>query len=215
MSDAVESTTTEKTVWENREPTETEVNPASETKTDSDVFDREYVESIRKEAADWRTRLRKEQEEREKLAEKVAEFERAQLSEDDRRKKDFEDAKSENRKLKDAFKETLLEAAVAKNTVKFELADADATLQLLDKKTVEYGEDGRPQNMEDVLTATLEKYPFLKAAAKRQPVDPGATNPGRQRKGGSLTKEAVQNMSHEERAERMPEILKWAQNGYK
>jgi hypothetical protein len=183
-------------------------------------FSEEYVKELRNESAKYRTERNDLQKSLEgnlsklsELEEKVKEFERAKLSEQERSKLEFEETKTQNQTLQDQMKAVRLEAAVAKNTVKYELADADATLQLLDKSKVEYGDDGRPSNIDAVLEATLEKYPFLKSGRKSAP-DTGATNPGRQ-KNNTLTREVIASMSHEERVSRMDEISKWMQSGYK
>lgn len=195
-----------------------EQKPESVEKTEEntpEVFDADYVKGLRAEAAEWRTKLRKEEEERTALAKKVEEFEREKLSAEEKLKLEWEELRTENAALKNATQATRLEAAVAKNVKSFELADADATLKLLQGE-VEFDTDGRPTNIEDVLTATLEKYPFLKEQpVKKSVVDPGATNPGRQKGGGTLTADAIRKMSHSERVARMDEINAWMANGYK
>lgn len=220
MSEAVNETdpnalasSTDKTVAERKE--------TQEEKQEPKVFDADYVKELREEAARHRTEKKAEREAREKLEaqltslqEKVQEFEREKLTESERKQLEFEEAKSEVNKLKSEIHTTRLEAAVAKNVRKFELADADATVQLLDKSSVEYDDKGYPSNIDSVLEATLEKYPFLRAAGRKTAADTGATNPGKSR-GKTLTRELIQNMSHSERVARMDEIQQWAANGYK
>lgn len=212
----VSATGTDKTVTEVREPVEDK-----KKKEDSKVFDADYVKELRDEAAKHRTERNAEREMREKLEadfqqlkEQVTAYEREKLSKEERAQLEFEEAKSEVSKLKNEIQSTRLEAAVAKNVKKFNLEDADATVQLLDKEQVVYDDKGYPTNIDTVLEATLERYPFLKSGTKKSAVDTGTTNPGKTRKSG-LTKEAIQNMSHQERVDNMQEIQAWAQRGYK
>lgn len=201
---------------------ETVVVTSTTTPTDDPkVFDAEYVKELRNEAAKYRTERNDVQKSVEaiqsQLAEyeaKIKEFEKEKLTAEERQKLEFKEAVDEATTLKDELRSTRLEAAVAKNVKKFDLADADATLKLMDHSKVQYDDNGRPSNIEDVLTATLEQYPFLKGSGKKTEVDPGTTNPGRQ-KNSALTREAIAAMSHEERQSRMDEITKWMQNGYR
>lgn len=198
-----------------------EVTTSSNTATTTKTFDETYVQGLRAESADWRTKLRAKEQEAEELRTKVTEFERSQMAEADRIKAELEEARNLVKNLSSQNKATQLEAAVAKNVVKFELVDADAALRLLDKSLVEYGSDNRPTNIEDVLSKTLERYPFLKsqAPAPQTPAappipDPGATNAGKSR-GGSLTMDKIRNMTSEERMANLKEIQEFAANGYK
>lgn len=200
--------------------TNTEANSEKETGTEPKTFDADYVKELRNESAKYRTERNEAQKAAEAqqaklsdLENRIKEFEREKLSAEERAKLEFEDSKNLNKTLSEQMKAVQLEASVAKNVVNFSLADVDATLKLMDQSAVQYGEDGRPSNINDVLEATLEKYPFLKST-KKVVTDPGATNPGRQ-KNNALTREAIANMSHEERVSRMDEISKWMQSGYK
>lgn len=208
---SVVSTSTEKTV----------VAETGNTSNDPKVFDADYVKELRNEAAKYRTErndVQKSVEEfQSKLADyeaKIKEFEKEKLSVEERQKLEFKEAVDKAKGLEDEIRSTRLEAAVAKNVRKFELADVDATLKLMDQSKVQYDDSGRPANIDDVLTATLEQYPFLKGSGKKTAVDTGTTNPGRQ-KNNALTREAIAAMSHEERQSRMDEITKWMQNGYR
>jgi chromosome segregation ATPase len=196
-------------------------NSSSVESKDPKFFDADYVKELRNEAAKYRTERNEVQKSVEefqsKLQEyesKIKEFEKEKMTAEERQKLEFSEAVNKAKSLEDEIRSTRLEAAVAKNVVKFELADADATLKLMDQSKVQYDDAGRPSNIEEILTATLEQYPFLKGSSKKQAVDTGATNPGRQ-KNNSLTREAIAAMSHEERASRMDEITKWMRNGYK
>jgi hypothetical protein len=205
---------------ENTEET-TEVNESTATTAETEettpkVFDKEYVEKLRTEAADKRTKLRAAEERAAELEAKVAEFERAKLSEDERLRLELDEAKTSAKTLQDKVRESFLEAAVAKYKEN-ELADVDATIRLMDQESVEWGADNRPSNISDVLSRTLDQYPFLKAAVtkvQKAPVDTGTTNPGRQ-KANNLTRESIAAMSPREIIERDAEITQWMQNGYK
>lgn len=196
-----------------------EETPEKSTDTGK-TFDAAYVKELREENAKHRTEKNAERESREKLEKqladvqkKVEEFERAKLSETERLTLEHKEANTKVSELQETLRESFLEAAVAKHARQLE--DVDATVQLLDKKSVEYDDSGRPTNIDSVLEATLEKFSFLKASGSKKAVDTGTTNPGRQKGGGTLTKAAIQNMPHEERVQRMDEIQAWVNNGYK
>lgn len=196
------------------------VNNSNES-NEPKVFDADYVKELRNEAAKYRTERNEVQKSVEEFQtrlqeyeNKIKEFEKEKMTVEERQKLEFKEAVTKAQELENEIRSTRLEAAVAKNVRKFDLADADATLKLMDHSKVQYNDDGRPANIEDVLTATLEQYPFLKGSGKKVVADPGTTNPGRQ-KNSALTREAIAAMTHEERASRMDEITKWMQNGYK
>ncbi|MCA1840010.1 MAG: hypothetical protein LC723_06735 [Actinobacteria bacterium] len=212
-----EETTTTETETSTETGTTTTAEISTETSTTEEtVFDKAYVEGLRKEAAEWRTKLRAQEEAQAKLTAQLAEIEKAKLSDQERLKLEWEEAKEGWKKSQAQLQESFLESAVAKNVKNFELVDVDATLRLLDANSVEYGDDGRPTNIDTVLTTTLEKFPFLKAAPKRAPdVDPGTTNPGRPKGKPVLTRELIAKMSQSEISSRRDEINAWMANGYK
>src|SRR5690606_6797098 len=83
---------------------------------------------------------------------RIKEFEKEKMSAEERQKLEFKEAVDKATALENEIRSTRLEAAVAKNVRKFDLADADATLKLMDHSKVQYNDDGRPVNIEDVLT---------------------------------------------------------------
>lgn len=190
---------------------ETEVEETTEeVETTNDDAQSAKEKKLRNEAASYRVKLRE-------LEKQVEDFRRSQLSEKERLELERSDALKENSVLKESIRDTLLEAAVAKNVRKYELADADATFRLLDRSKVEFNDDGRPVNIDEVLGDTLERYPFLKvmvAETKKQAVDTGTTNPGKQRS-QTLSKDAIARMSPAERAANKDKIDAWMANGYK
>lgn len=59
------------------------------------------------------------------------------------------------------IRETQTRAAVLVQASQLDAVDPDAVYALLDKGSVEYGDDGRPSNVEDVVKALLKAKPYL------------------------------------------------------
>lgn len=94
--------------------------------------------------------------------------------------------------------ETALKAAVISEAAKKNVIDPDVAVALIDKGALEFGEDGSPMNVAELVDALLEQRPYLVAASggSRGNADLGA------RSGGTgpqqVTREALARMSPQE-----------------
>lgn len=148
-------------------------------------FDAAYVQSLRKEAAEYRRRMRE-------LQQKLKEREEAELSEQERlqhRLTEYEArvAELERDRQERTLKYEVMLAARAKG-----VQDVDAAYKLLDLTSIEFDEDGRPVNIDQALDALLQARPWLKGQTL-PPVSP--TNPPRGRR---LTLDEIKRMSPDE-----------------
>src|SRR5690606_22050559 len=135
---AVVGTSTDKHVVDST----TDSNESNESK-ETKFFDADYVKELRNEAAKYRTERNEDQKSVEEFQAKlqeyenrIKEFEKEKMTAEERQKLEFQEAVERAKALEDEIRSTRLEAAVAKNVRKFDLADADATLKLMDHSKV-------------------------------------------------------------------------------
>lgn len=96
-------------------------------------------------------------------ADKLAEIEAANLSELEKAQKAAADAAAERDKILAEAQETRLYAALLAEAAKVDrkVVDPEAAVRLLDRSTLELGEDGVPTNVAEAMDALLEARPFL------------------------------------------------------
>lgn len=134
--------------------------PAGET------FTREYVEGLRREAADYRKRAT--------TAEgKVTEHERQQLSETERKDAEIADLKARATDLESKYQTALIHSALRSEAHTQGAVDADAVVLMVDRSGLEIQDDGSIKGVEKAVKALLEAKPYLKAEGA-QPAGNGA-----------------------------------------
>lgn len=152
----------------------------------------------------------------------------AQMTDQQRRDRDFENLQTKNFEYEARFQRQSLEIAGLKLAPKLGIADPSAALALVQ---AEYAHEvkfnaatGLPENLEALLKQVLAAHPVLAATSPQQSGNSGqrqtpatgggATNAGRQAapgQGGSgLTAEIIAAMSNRERMARYEEIKAWA-----
>ena len=112
--------------------------------------------------------------EEEKRAEKLAEYERTEAA----RQLEVQDMR--------------LRLAVHSQAAVIGIADADLAYAALNRSEIEYSKDGEPQNVEDILKATLERHPALRATPAGPPKTGGTDG------GGGVTRGAGPSLTAEE-----------------
>ncbi len=155
-----------------------------------EAFPREYVEALRRESAGYREKLRDAEA-------KLKDIDDKNLSEIDRAKKAAEEAQTRAQALESQLKLAALKAEIATQANKFKLADPEAAWRLLDPGSIQFDPDGKPANLEAVITDLTKRFPIL-VLAHNAPMTP-ANNPGRTQDASlTLTKEQIAAMSPEE-----------------
>lgn len=146
-------------------PAETpEVEATTQDTEPAPEVDPEQVKKLRKEAADYRTKLR--------AAEKELEERRqAEMTETERLQAKAEQAEKDLAVLAEKAKSQALRAAIAEDGS----IPADLAIPLI-SGNVEYDDQGDPTNVRDLLTALAEKYPQL--ASRPAPNSGQTANPG-------------------------------------
>src|SRR3990167_389758 len=94
---------------------------------------------------------------------KLKELEDAKLSEEEKKERRLEELEAERATWEQERQDTRLRLAVYARSAELGVADADLALAALDRSKVEYGKDGEPSNVADVLLELLEAKPILKA----------------------------------------------------
>ena len=130
------------------------------------TFSQEDVDRIVKERLARQKTQFADYEELKTKAAKHDEAEAAALSELEKAQKVAADAVAERDKIRAEAQEARLTAAILAEVAKTDrkVVDPEAALRLLDRSTLELGEDGVPTNTAQAVDALLEARPFLVAA---------------------------------------------------
>ena len=145
-----------------------------------ETFSREYVEQLRREAADFRKRAT--------TAEgKVTEHEREKLSDAERLTAEATEWKAKATDLESKYQTAIIRAAVDREAMKQGAVDPDAVFALMDRSELQVSDDGTVANTEKAVKALLASKPYLvktedagaPAAARTQAI-PGTPKPTRE-----------------------------------
>lgn len=134
-----------------------------------DDFDKDRALATIRAQRDSENKLKAEVKELREAKAKLDKIEADQLSEKERLEKQVSDLEGKVGTADVELREARLLRAVISSKVK--VADADVAATLL-KDRIEY-EDGKPQNVDDALTALLEEKPILKGKLPAPSVDGG------------------------------------------
>lgn len=145
----------------------------AEESEQTDSFNRTYVEGLRGEAADWRTKLRDSEKNVENLANKLKSFEDAQKSE-------LERVTEEKTNLEQQLKDLVLQAKASSvdTAIRLEASNANVNnvedvLALIDREGIEYN-DGSVTGVQKALKKLLKDRAYLvKGEEKKVPPTPG------------------------------------------
>jgi hypothetical protein len=112
-------------------------------RTETDI--QRQLAELRQEAARYRRSYREERQAREELARRIAELEAQLLA------------------LQEERQQVLVRASVDRAAARLGIVDPDAAYKLLDLAAVEYDEQGRPTNVEQLLERLVQERPYLRA----------------------------------------------------
>lgn len=177
----------ETTTQPQTQQTTTEAPQAAKTPFgDPKTYDEAYVQQLRREAAE--NRVKRTEAER-----KLKDIEDAQLSEAEKAKKEATEAKAQLEQLQIQLRERSIRAEIGALATKLKLADVDAAFQLMNRSSVEFDDQGGPQNVETLLTSLVKDKPFL---VSQTGVTTSTTNPPRAQT--TFTKEQIEQMTPQE-----------------
>lgn len=155
----------------------------------------------RKEAGKYRT-------ERNQFETELKKRTDAELSEAEKLKKQAEEATGKLTARETELRLERTERAIERAASKLGIVDPETALALIGGK-VEYGDDGKPTNIEALLTDLVKAKPFLLASGAAPATGAGA--PGRQR--GQLTRADIANMTRVQIDANYDEVMKVLASG--
>lgn len=179
-----------------QEPTGLNTPPAKETGQEPETFSRDYVQTLRKEAAQYRKAAQD-------AAAKVASFEAQQMSEAEKLQAAAKSAQEQAQAARQELQQARAEVAIARAAASLGV-DPRKLARLV---TVEFDADGQPVNVDQAAAAVLNEWPELKPVA----ATPGATNPSR--KPRTLTVDDIKRMTPAEINSRWDEVQQVLQGG--
>jgi len=163
----------------------------SETQVvEEERFDTEYVRKLRAEAAEYRKRLRE-------LEGKVKADEEAKMTEQEKLQKRLAELERKETEYQQTLQARTLEYEVKLHAAQLGIVDAEAAYKLVDLAEIEFDENGKPINIDNVLRDLISKKSWLVAGARSSP-----TNPARSR----LTIDDIKRMSEAEINKRWDEV---------
>ena len=117
-----------------------------------------------------------------KVAAELQAFKDAQLTEEQRVTQERDDLLAQQETWQREKRDTTLKLAVYSATAELGIADADLAIAALDHSQVEWSAEGKPENLEVLLTDLLERKPLLKTTAvpRIPPSSDGAAGSGSQ-----------------------------------
>jgi hypothetical protein len=117
-------------------------------------FSREYVETLRREAADFRKRAT--------TAEgKVQQHEREQLSETERLTAELNDTKTKATELEQRYQNALIQTAIEREAMKLGAIDPDVVFALVDRTSIKFDDEGHVTGADSAVKALLKDKPYL------------------------------------------------------
>ena len=173
------------------------VEPTVESKKEDGTFDREYVESLRGEAASWRTKLRDKENEFKEMQAQLKEFADSKLSAEEKLNKEFEEAKTKAHLFEAKARENALALQIALAAKEEKITDVKAAVKLADRELIEYDDNGQVTNLQTVFEHLKQEYSSLFSSSANAP-NVSSTNPSRPSKPGKkYTSEDLKKMSPE------------------
>jgi hypothetical protein len=139
--------------------------PKGDDKGDDEPFDKDRALATIRKLRETEKASKTQLKELEELRAKVKADDDAKLSEQDRLKKEADDAKAETARLKTERQELVVQHAVEREAQALGFADPDDALRFLDLGQVELDDAGKPKNVKKLLEEVLDAKPYLKAAS--------------------------------------------------
>lgn len=182
------------------DPVVDEVDPDVVDDDEPKVYDKAYVEKLRAEAAKHRTEKQAEKARVDDLAKQLKALQDAQLSDEDRRKQEFEETKvrADTNESRAQDLQVQFQLALAAFDPANEIGDLNAAIKLIDRDTLEFDSAGKISNLQDALEALKRDYPSV-VASKTNPPAPntGMTNPSKRSSEKQISQADLKTMTPE------------------
>lgn len=145
----------------------------SDAQAVSETISLEEARKLRSEAANLRKRLKE-------LEDQKRQMDEAKLSETERLQKRLAELERQSTEYQQTMQARTLEYEVKLHAARLGVVDPEAAYRLLDIREIEFGEDGKPANIEKALRALIAAKPYLAGGGGQ--VSP--TNPAQGKIGG-------------------------------
>ena len=159
-----------------------EEKPAAEEKRDPErTFTQSELDAILRDRLERERKKFESFDELQAKAKKLDDLEEAQKSEQQKLQDRVDKAEAEAETARQQAKQTLLRAAIVSKAASLDFADPSDAYVLLDKSSLEVGDDGEVEGLEDALKSLADAKPYMlkqddqsKARPRRQtPTLPG------------------------------------------
>jgi hypothetical protein len=151
----------------------TEAEGQAPEATESPVFEKEYVEGLRGEAANWRTKLRDSEKRVEALEGKLQEYEDANKSELEKLASDKAKLEKELEATREQARSSAIDTAIKLAAAKAGVIDPDAALALIDRSEIDFT-GGSVTGVDKALKKLLKEKTYLVGDETPPPPTPGA-----------------------------------------
>jgi len=176
--------------------------PADPPPADPDTFSREYVEGLRREAAERRTTANQLKTQLDSVSKQLDELKGGVGTQFEEQIKGLTDAQAkleaDLRITEERLKYARIESAVVKEAVGLKIVDPEAAYKLLDHKDLTYDDDGLPTNAKDALEALVATKPYLVGQGGSPPPNSGGPTNPQSPKTPVITRESLKQMSPDE-----------------
>jgi type IV secretory pathway VirB10-like protein len=166
-------------------------DPPADNKLSQDQVDRIVQDRLARQKAQFQQQLQEAEDAKKRLQE-IEDADKSELQKAQDRAVELERRATE---AEQARRETLYEAAVIAEAASKHVADPRDVARLLNRNDVEFGDDGSPTNISDVVDSLLKAKPYLVSGGAGQ-VDQGARGGGVQ--ADQLTRDDLKNMKPED-----------------
>lgn len=150
-------------------PPEPTTTPPAPTEPTGEPFDKERAMSLIQKLREELKQSKPDANELKAAKERISEMEKAQMTESERLQRERDEAISDRKALEATNQDNAVRLAVFSLQQDKGIADADLALAALDRTKIEYGDDGRPTNIGELVDDLLERKPLLRATATTPP----------------------------------------------
>lgn len=162
-------------------------------------------------------RAKKAEAEAQKAKKQLSKYEEDKLKEENKYQELYEKAKEMNEGLTAQISNLKLEGQIFNIASRLKVLDTDAVIRLIDKDSIEFDDDGNPQNIEQVVIDLLKSKPYLvEGGAKNLNIGENS-NPTTESQGGNfvMTKTELQTklQDHKWYEEHKDDIYQWQKEG--
>jgi hypothetical protein len=171
-----------------------ETETVESTETTEEQFDAGRAKALIAKLRDEVKTAKASGKEAETLRTRLADIERAQMSETDRAKAEAKERGEKLTSAETALRQERVERQIERVARTLNIVDEDAAVRLLDHSKIDYDTDGKPTNVKALLEDLAKSKPYLVGQQQQQQSNGSATNPARPANGtGTFTESQIRD----------------------